>query len=91
MCARSLFAELASQAQLRRDVEAAALQMYALGVRRGSVVALAMPNTVELITVFLAATRLGAAAAPLNPAYVLDDFTFSLQVWRSLGFPSSQA
>jgi acyl-CoA synthetase (AMP-forming)/AMP-acid ligase II len=39
-----------------------------LGVRAGDVVAIAMPNRVELIIALFAAWRLGAAATPVNPA-----------------------
>ena len=39
-----------------------------LGVRAGDVVAIAMPNRVELIIALFAAWRLGAAVTPVNPA-----------------------
>jgi long-chain acyl-CoA synthetase len=50
-----------------RVARAAAL-LDRLGVRAGDVVAIAMPNRVELIISLFAAWRLGAAATPVNPA-----------------------
>jgi long-chain acyl-CoA synthetase len=50
-----------------RVARAAAL-LDRLGVRAGDVVAIAMPNRVELIIALFAAWRLGAAATPVNPA-----------------------
>ena len=39
-----------------------------MGVGRGDVVAVVLPNSVELVTVMFAAWRLGAALTPVNPA-----------------------
>ena len=50
-----------------RVARAAAL-LDRLGVGAGDVVAIAMPNRVELIIALFAAWRLGAAATPVNPA-----------------------
>jgi long-chain acyl-CoA synthetase len=50
-----------------RVARAAAL-LDRLGVGAGDVVALAMPNRVELVIALFAAWRLGAAATPVNPA-----------------------
>ena len=50
-----------------RVARAAAL-LDRLGVRAGDVVAIAMPNRVELIIALFAAWRLGAAATPVNAA-----------------------
>ncbi|UUW92000.1 AMP-binding protein [Nocardioides sp. WV_118_6] len=50
-------------------VEAAAEHLAAQGVRRGSVVAVMLPNQVELLVVIMAAWRLGAAATPVNPTF----------------------
>jgi acyl-CoA synthetase (AMP-forming)/AMP-acid ligase II len=50
-----------------RVARAAAL-LDRLGVRAGDVVAIAMPNRVELVIALFAAWRLGAAATPVNPA-----------------------
>src|SRR4051812_11731622 len=62
-----------------RVARAAAL-LARLGVGAGDVVAVAIPNRIELIITLFAAWRLGAAATPVNPsltaaevAYQLDD------------------
>ena len=51
----------------------------AAGVRRGDRVALTLPNGPEFVQIILAATLLGAAAAPLNPAYTETEFAFYLE------------
>ena len=39
-----------------------------MGIGRGDVVAVVLPNSVELVSVMFAAWRLGAALTPVNPA-----------------------
>lgn len=56
-----------TNADLLARVEAAAGALYDHGIRAGSVVALALPNRVELIVALFAAWRLGAAVTPINP------------------------
>jgi len=56
-------------AQLAERIEALASSLAASGVRRGDRVAFALPNGPEVIQLLLAITALGAAAAPLHPAY----------------------
>ncbi len=53
-------------------------QLAALGVGRGDRVALVAPNGPEIVQLILAITALGAAAAPLNPAYTADEYAFYL-------------
>ncbi|MFE9045224.1 class I adenylate-forming enzyme family protein [Streptomyces sp. NPDC007818] len=50
-------------------VEAAAEQFAELGVGPGSVVAVMLPNRVELLVSLVAAWWLGAAATPVNPVF----------------------
>ena len=64
--------------QLAPRIEALALRLAALGVRRGDRVAFALPNGPDLVLLLLASTALGAAAAPLNPAYTESEFGFFL-------------
>jgi acyl-CoA synthetase (AMP-forming)/AMP-acid ligase II len=64
---------------LRSQVEALAATLQALGLGRGDRVALALPNGIEVVTVFLAVTAAAATAAPLNPAYTRDEFRFYLE------------
>ena len=64
---------------LRSQVEALAATLQALGLGRGERVAMALPNGIEVITAFLAITAAAATAAPLNPAYTLEEFRFYLE------------
>lgn len=68
-----------THAALDALVDAAAARLAAdAGVLPGHVVALAFPNTVELVIMFLAVIRARAVAAPLNPAYTQEEFEFYL-------------
>src|SRR5580704_13218903 len=62
-------------AQLATRVEALSQR---LAGRRGDRVALALPNGPDIVLLLLAITALGAAAAPLNPAYTESEFGFFL-------------
>lgn len=64
--------------QLRRQVEALAAQLSQFGLGRGDRIAMALPNGLEVIASFLAASTVGTAA-PLNPAYTRDEFKFYLK------------
>jgi oxalate---CoA ligase len=66
-------------AQVRECVETLAARLAAAGVRRGDRVGLTLPNGPEFVLLIFAATLLGAAAAPLNPAYTETEFTFYLE------------
>lgn len=65
-------------AQVASRVEALARRLAGLAVRRGDRVALALPNGPDVVLLLLAITALGAAAAPLNPAYTEAEFGFFL-------------
>ncbi|WEK62551.1 MAG: AMP-binding protein [Candidatus Microbacterium colombiense] len=56
-----------SNADLRARVDAAAVALHRAGVGPGGVIAVALPNRVELIVALFAAWRLGAAVTPINP------------------------
>src|SRR5712691_9141895 len=64
--------------QLRRQVDRLVTQLNQLGFGHGDRIAMALPNGLEVIASFLAASTV-ATAAPLNPAYTLDEFKFYLQ------------
>jgi acyl-CoA synthetase (AMP-forming)/AMP-acid ligase II len=64
--------------QLRQQVESLAHQLRQLGLGRGDRIAMALPNGLEVIASFLAASTVGTAA-PLNPAYTRDEFKFYLE------------
>lgn len=63
---------------LRRQVNNMAEQLAALGIRRGDRVANVLPNGLPTIVAFLAGAIAGTAA-PLNPAYRFDEYTFYLE------------
>ncbi|MBC7308627.1 MAG: AMP-binding protein, partial [Tetrasphaera sp.] len=56
-------------AQLRSDVDRAALGLLELGVRPGDVVSHQLPNWIEFLVVHLACVRIGAISNPLIPIY----------------------
>ena len=64
--------------RLRQQVDSLVSQLRKLGLGRGDRIAMALPNGLEMIVSFLAASSVGAAA-PLNPAYRLDEFKFYLE------------
>ena len=65
-------------AQLREQVERLVVTLKQLGLQRHDRIAIALPNGLEMIAVFLAASTAGTAA-PLNPAYRQDEFKFYLE------------
>jgi acyl-CoA synthetase (AMP-forming)/AMP-acid ligase II len=67
-----------SYGQLRSQVESLAAALSSFGLGRGDRIAIAMPNGLEMIASFFAASAVGTAA-PLNPAYRLDEFKFYLE------------
>jgi acyl-CoA synthetase (AMP-forming)/AMP-acid ligase II len=70
--------QVLSYARLASEVESLAGQLAGFGVRRADRVAFALPNGPDVVTLLLAITSLGAAAAPLNPAYTAAEFEFYL-------------
>jgi long-chain acyl-CoA synthetase len=58
-----------SWGQLNRDADAFAAALAALGVSRGDRVGLLLPNCPQFSVAELAAWKLGAIVAPLNPIY----------------------
>jgi oxalate---CoA ligase len=70
--------QVLTYAQTADRVEALAQRLAGLGVRRGDRIALSLPNGPDFVLLLLAITALGAAAAPLNPAYTETEFTFFL-------------
>jgi acyl-CoA synthetase (AMP-forming)/AMP-acid ligase II len=70
--------EVLSYAQAARQIETLAQRLAGLGVRRGDRVAMCLPNGPDIVLLLLAITAVGAAAAPLNPAYTEPEFAFYL-------------
>jgi acyl-CoA synthetase (AMP-forming)/AMP-acid ligase II len=67
-----------SRDELRAVVSDLAGRLRGLGVGRGDRVALVLADGPELIELILALAELGAAAAPLNPAYTAAEYAFFL-------------
>jgi acyl-CoA synthetase (AMP-forming)/AMP-acid ligase II len=70
--------ERMSYGDLATRVDAVARRLAALGVERGDRVGLVIDDAVSLVSLLLGVTAVGAAAAPLNPAYTRDEFAFYL-------------
>ena len=68
-----------SYAQYADEIERTAGLLAAAGVKPGRPVSIALVNNLEFIVLFLAVARAGAIAAPLNPAYTVDEFKFFMQ------------
>ena len=63
---------------LEQQVTEVASVLAAAGIRRGERVAIVLPNGLPALVSFLAASMVGTAA-PLNPAYRHDEFSFFLE------------
>jgi len=63
---------------LERQVLEMASALAGAGIRRGDRVAIVLPNGLPALVSFLAASMVGTAA-PLNPAYRHDEFSFFLE------------
>jgi acyl-CoA synthetase (AMP-forming)/AMP-acid ligase II len=63
---------------LHRQVDELSAELGKLGLGKGDRIAMALPNGLEVIALFLAASSVGTAA-PLNPAYTRDEFRFYLE------------
>ncbi len=72
-------ADAISYRQLAQTVDELAARLASFGVGRGDCVALALPPGPELVEILFAIASLGAAAAPLNPAYNEVEFAFYLE------------
>jgi long-chain acyl-CoA synthetase len=64
--------------QFRAAVRGAAGFLADHGVERGDVVAVVLPNRVELVVTMYAAWLLGAALTPVNPALTEDEVSYQL-------------
>jgi acyl-CoA synthetase (AMP-forming)/AMP-acid ligase II len=71
--------QVISYGEVANRIETLAGRLAAAGVKRGDRVALTLPNGPDFVQLLLAVTLLGAAAAPLNPAYTEPEFTFYLE------------
>ncbi len=67
---------IVSYESLKAQVTSFQEKLASLGVAPQAAVSIALPNSVEFIVAFLAASWQRAIAAPLNPAYKQDEFEF---------------
>src|SRR5262245_46293125 len=65
--------------QLQGQIEAHAAGLRQGGVKTGDPVAIVLPNNLEFVVTFLATTWARAVAAPLNPAYKVEEFRFYME------------
>lgn len=70
-------------AELRAEVDHAALGLLELGVEPGDVVSFQLPNWIEWIVVHYAATRIGAISNPLIPIYREREIGFMVGLAKS--------
>jgi long-chain acyl-CoA synthetase len=66
-------------AQLERESDVFASALSSLGVRRGDRIALLLPNCPQFFVAELAAWKLGAIVAPLNPIYTDQEIAVPLR------------
>ena len=65
-------------ARFAETVSAVAAMFASAGLGRGDVLAILLPNRVELITSMFAAWRLGAAVTPVNPALTAQEARYQI-------------
>jgi acyl-CoA synthetase (AMP-forming)/AMP-acid ligase II len=68
-----------SYQSLAEQVESLAGQVRGAGFEPGQAVAIVLPNGLECLGCFLAVCRARLVAAPLNPAYKVEEFRFYLE------------
>ncbi len=73
-----------SYAEFGSWVDAAAEQFAGYGVGPGTVVAVMLPNRVELLVAMVAAWRLGAAATPINPVFTANEADYQIDDARAV-------
>ncbi|MFX5566750.1 AMP-binding protein, partial [Acinetobacter baumannii] len=56
----------------------AAAVLHSRGIRKGDVVAVVLPNRVELVVLLFAAWRLGAAVTPVRPDATEDELRYQI-------------
>jgi acyl-CoA synthetase (AMP-forming)/AMP-acid ligase II len=74
--------ETLSRAQLLDEASSLAGRLASLGVGQGSRVALVVPDGPDFVRLLFAIMLLGATAAPLNPVYKRDEYSFYLDDLR---------
>jgi acyl-CoA synthetase (AMP-forming)/AMP-acid ligase II len=72
------YGQVLTYGQVADRVASLAASLAGAGVGRGDRVALTLPNGPDMVQLLLAINALGAAAAPLNPAYTHSEYVFYL-------------
>jgi acyl-CoA synthetase (AMP-forming)/AMP-acid ligase II/acyl carrier protein len=67
-----------SYQRLFRHLQSTALQLTRMGINQADRLALVLPNGPEMATAFLAISSV-CTCAPLNPAYLVDEFKFGME------------
>jgi len=67
-----------TNAELLAAVRRVAASLARRGIGRGDVVAVMLPNRVELLIGLMAAWRLGAAATPINPVFTANEASYQI-------------
>jgi cyclohexanecarboxylate-CoA ligase len=70
-------------AQLKAEVDRAALGFLELGIEPGDVISFQLPNWTEFLVVHFAATRIGAVSNPLIPIYRDREVRYMVQLAES--------
>ena len=65
--------------ELKQRVDIAAQNLLDLGFLKGDRIALAIPNNIEFVITFLAASQIGLITVTLNPAYQLKELEYMLK------------
>ncbi|MEC9366536.1 MAG: acyl--CoA ligase [Chloroflexota bacterium] len=65
--------------KLAEQIEHVSEILAATGVEKGRTVSIVLGNSLDFMITFLAVTRSGAIAAPLNPAYTNEEFKFYME------------
>src|SRR5262245_58732392 len=71
--------ETLSYAELRTRVRAVAARLAGLGVQPGSLVAVCMDRSIEMVVALYAIQRAGCAYVPIDPDYPDDRIAFMLE------------
>ncbi|MFF3571986.1 class I adenylate-forming enzyme family protein [Nocardia jiangxiensis] len=70
--------EQLDNAEFARRVRVAATILHRHGVRSGDVVAVVLPNRLELVVILFAAWRLGAAVTPVRPESTAEEVSYQV-------------
>ncbi|MCS5659389.1 MAG: AMP-binding protein, partial [Dehalococcoidia bacterium] len=68
-----------SYGEFGNEVERVAGLLAASGLKKGRAVSIVLGNGLDFMVIFLAVTRSGAIAAPLNAAYTVEEFKFFME------------